>query len=220
MVFRDRQDAGHHLAERLLPYQKEDCLILALPRGGVMVGYEVAKRLQKPLDILVVRKIGAPGHEELAVGAIGPENVVVWNWDLLNYLRFHPEDLEGIVQREKNELNRRLKAFRGERPFPVLQGKTAIIVDDGLATGATARAAIQAIKVLKPGKLVLAVPVGSSATVSELRQEVDALVCLETPTEFSAVSQWYERFPQNSDQEVVALLSDAWQQDMGQTAHP
>jgi predicted phosphoribosyltransferase len=216
-VFADRRDAGRQLAEELLPYQKEDCLVLALPRGGVVVGYEVAKRLQAPLDVLVVRKIGAPGQEELAVGAVGPENVVVWNWDLLNYLRFHPEDLENIVQREKLELKRRQEAFRGQRPFPDLQGKTVIVVDDGLATGATARAAIQAAKALRPGKVVLAVPVGSRSTANDFRQDVDDLVCLETPVQFSAVSQWYEKFPQNSDREVIELLSSAWRQEAGQS---
>lgn len=219
-MFQDRRDAGRQLAEKLLPYQRENCLVLALPRGGVVVGYEVAKRLQAPLDVLVVRKVGAPGHEELAVGAIGPENVVVWNWDLLNYLRLHPENLDRAVQQEKLELKRRLEAFRGQRPFPDLQDKTVIVVDDGLATGATAKAAIQAAKALKPGKLVLAIPVGSPSTVSELRYAVDDLVCLEMPAQFSAVSQWYEQFPQNSDQEVIGLLSVAWRSESGQSIRP
>ncbi len=210
MLFRDREDAGQQLAKRLMPYQREDCIILALPRGGVPVGQVIAQQLGKPLDVLVVRKIGAPGQRELAVGAIGPGNVVVWNQDVLDCLRIQPELLEPQIQKEKAELARRLELFRGQRPFPDLAGKTAIVVDDGLATGATARAAIQAVQALGPARIILAVPVGARSTVSEMRQQVDELLCLEAPEYFEAVSQWYEKFPQNSDQEVIALLRDAW----------
>ena len=210
MLFRNREDAGQQLAEKLRSYQREDCIILALPRGGVPVGRVIAQRLGKPLDVLVVRKIGAPGQRELAVGAIGPGDVVVWNQDVLDYLHIQPELLDTQIQREKAELSRRLELFRGKRPFPDLAGKTAIVVDDGLATGATAKAAIQAIRVLGPAKTILAVPVGARATVSDMRQRVDELICLEAPEYFEAVSQWYEKFPQNSDQEVIDLLRDAW----------
>jgi putative phosphoribosyl transferase len=217
MVFQNRQDAGHQLAQALESYRHENALILGLPRGGVILAYEVALHLDKPMDVLVVRKIGAPGHEELAVGAIGPNDVVVWNRDLLEHLRCHPAVLEDRIQQEKAELSRRLEIFRGQRPFPSLAGKTAILVDDGLATGATARAAIQAVKAMKPGKVVLAVPVGADSTVSELRREVDELVCLETPDFFDAVSRWYEEFPQNTDDEVVELLNQAWHQQVNRS---
>lgn len=213
MVFHDRQDAGRQLAKVLEPYQKEDCIILALPRGGVILAYEVADHLKKPLDVLVVRKIGAPGQEELAIGAIGPNNVLVWNRELLEHLRFHPAILEERIQQEKMELARRLETFRGKRAFPILTGKTVILVDDGLATGATARAAIEAVKVLRPSRVVLAVPVGARSTVSELRHMVDEMVCLETPDFFDAVSRWYEHFPQNTDEEVIQLLHQAWNQE-------
>lgn len=216
MVFHDRQDAGQQLAHALEPYRREDCIILALPRGGVILAYEVARHLNKPLDVLVVRKIGAPGQEELAIGAIGPNNVLVWNRELLEHLRFRPAVLEDRIQQEKLELARRLESFRGKRPFPTLEGKTAILVDDGLATGATARAATQTVKALNPSKVVLAVPVGAQSTVSELRQDVDELVCLETPDFFDAVSRWYEQFPQNTDEEVIQLLHQAWSQEIGQ----
>lgn len=206
MPFHDREDAGRQLAEKLLSYQHEDCLILALPRGGAPIGHEIARRLKKPWDVLVVRKIGAPNQQELAVGAIGPGNVVVWNQEILHYLHLRPEQMAPQIQRETTELNRRLILFRGHSPFPQLTGKTVIIVDDGLATGATARAAIQAVKALQPAKTILAVPVGARSTVSELRPEVDALICLEAPEYFESVSQWYQKFPQTTDQEVVALL--------------
>jgi len=211
MLFQDRADAGRKLAARLGHYQREDCIVLALPRGGVPVGYEVAQALGKPLDILVVRKVGLPGQEELAIGAVGPGDVTVWNQSLLAYFRLNSASLQAIVDREKAELVRRLSAFRGQRPYPQVQRKTVILVDDGLATGASARAAIQAVKAMDPSKVVLAVPVGSQSTVSELRHMVDELVCVETPVYFEAVSAWYRNFSQTTDQEVIDLLHQAWQ---------
>ncbi|WP_373531567.1 phosphoribosyltransferase [Vampirovibrio sp.] len=210
MVFRNRTDAGKQLTEALLPYQRENCIILALPRGGVAVGHEVAKRLKKPLDVMVVRKIGAPGHEELAAGAIGPHDVLVLNRDVLVMLRLQPEALQDRIEQEKKELNRRLHLFRGDSPFPDLDGTTVILVDDGLATGATARAAIKAVKALKPAKIVLAIPVGTRPLLAQLRYEVDELVCLESPEHFDAVSAWYLEFPQCSDSEVIHWLNDLW----------
>jgi putative phosphoribosyl transferase len=213
MVFRNRTDAGRQLAEALLPYQREKCIILALPRGGVAVGHEVAKRLKKPLDVMVVRKIGAPDHEELAAGAIGPQNVLVLNRDVLVMLRLQPQALQARIEREQKELNRRLTLFRGERPFPDLDGKTVILVDDGLATGATARAAIKAVKALKPGKIVLAVPVGTRPLLAQMRYEVDELICLESPEHFDAISAWYLDFPQCTDSEVIHWLHDLWDEE-------
>lgn len=213
MVFRNRTDAGRQLAEALLPYQRENCIILALPRGGVAVGHEVAKRLKKTLDVMVVRKIGAPDHEELATGAIGPQNVLVLNRDVLVMLRLQPQALQARIEREQKELNRRLTLFRGERPFPDLDGKTVILVDDGLATGATARAAIKAVKALKPGKIVLAVPVGTRPLLAQMRYEVDELICLESPEHFDAISDWYLDFPQCTDSEVIHWLHDLWDEE-------
>ncbi len=209
MVFKDRSDAGRQLAEALLPYQRENCLIFGLPRGGVEVAIEVARRLQKPMDVLVVRKIGAPGHEELAAGAVGPENVLILNRDVLVMLGLQADALPPRIEKARIELNRRLQQYRGSRPFPTLSGKTAIIVDDGLATGATARAAIKAIKALEPAKVVLAVPVGTRPLLSQLRYEVDEIICLEKPESFDAVSAWYERFPQCTDAQVVQWLQEA-----------
>jgi len=211
MLFQDRLDAGRQLAARLNHYQNEDCIVLALPRGGVPVGYEVAKALGKPLDILVVRKVGLPGQEELAVGAVGPGDVTVWNYSLLDYFHLDSLSLQPVVEREKTELSRRLSAFRGQRPYPDVHGKTVILVDDGLATGASARAAIQAVKAMGPSQVVLAVPVGSQSTVFDLRNMVDELICVETPVYFEAVSLWYRNFFQTTDHEVVELLQDAWQ---------
>lgn len=213
MLFQDRSDAGRKLVSRLAPYQREDSIVLALPRGGVPVGFEVAESLQMPFDVLVVRKIGMPGHEELAIGAVGPGNVVVWNQDLLDRFQLSPSVLQESVARQNAELSRRLMAFRGDRPYPDLIGRTVILVDDGLATGASARAAIQAVDAMGPGKVVLAVPVGAQSTVAELRPLVDELVCLESPEFFEAVSAWYIQFPQNSDREVIDLLNRSWRKE-------
>jgi putative phosphoribosyl transferase len=213
MVFRDRTDAGKQLAEMLQPYRRENCVILALPRGGVQVAYEVAKGLKKPMDVMVVRKIGAPGHEELAAGAIGPEDVLVVNRDVLVMLGLQPHSLQERIEREKRELDRRLSLYRDNRPYPDLDGKTVILVDDGLATGATARAAIKAVKELRPGKIILAIPVATRPLLSQLRYEVDEVVCLEAPEYFDAVSAWYVNFPQCTDEQVVGWLQDLWSKE-------
>jgi predicted phosphoribosyltransferase len=210
MAFKDRLDAGRQLAKMLMPYAREDCIILALPRGGVVLGVEVAKTLGKPLDVLVVRKIGAPMQPELAVGAIGPDGSTVLNRELIDHLGIKGQELADRIAREATELNRRLRLFRGERLFPELGGRTVIIVDDGLATGSTAEAAIQTVKAMDASKIVLAVPVGPRSTISVLRHDVDELVCMEAPEVFDAVSRWYVDFPQVSDAEVVNLLEEAW----------
>ena len=212
MAFKDRKDAGQQLARMLAPYEKERCLVLALPRGGVVVGHEIAQQLHQPLDVLIVRKIGAPRHEELAAGAIAPGNVLILNRDVLAVLGLQPDALAAKIEQEKQELERRLKLYRGDRPFPDVSGLTIILVDDGMATGATAKAAVRAVKEMHPAKLVLAVPVGARPTISELRYEVDELVCLEAPEHFEAVSNWYVNFPQNTDQEVISLLQENWQE--------
>jgi predicted phosphoribosyltransferase len=217
MAFRDRKDAGHQLAKALERYREEDCIILGLPRGGVTVASQVAKALDKPLDIMAVRKLGAPTHPELAIGAVAPDNVLVLNHQLIRSLGVEEEELQALIRKETAELNRRLHYFRGNRPFPDLQDRAVILVDDGLATGASAMAAIRAARALKAGRIVLAVPVGAYSTVADLRHEVDELACLEAPEFFDAVSRWYVDFPQVSDSEVIALLEFAWGNDLGDT---
>lgn len=215
MVFRDRKDAGQQLAKALEPYQQEDCIILGLPRGGVVVAAEIAKVLNKPLDIMAVRKLGAPTHPELAIGAVAPNDVLVLNQHLIRALDVKEDELQEILRRETAELNRRLHYFRGRRPFPKLQNKTVLLVDDGLATGASAMAAIRATRAMGAHHIVLAVPVGAHSTVSDLRREVDELICLEAPEFFDAVSHWYVAFPQTTDTEVIRLLESSWGNDLG-----
>lgn len=217
MTFKNRQDAGSKLAQALLPYAHEKPIILALPRGGIAIGFEVAQTLNAPLDVLVVRKLGAPHHEELAIGAIGPGNVAILNHDLIQLLGISNEALQTVIDQETLELNRRLRRYRGERPYPNFHNRTVIIVDDGLATGATALAAIQTIKEQHPARVILAVPVCARSSAFALRSEVDDLVCLETPDQFSAVSLWYVNFDQTTDEEVMNLLNKSWRKVASKT---
>lgn len=213
--FRDRQDAGRRLAQKLFHYAgREDVLVLALPRGGVPVAYEVAKELQAPLDVFLVRKLGTPGHEELAMGAIATGGVRVLNDDVVRNFRISQDAIHAVADRELRELERREHAYRGERLAPELRGRTVILVDDGLATGATMRAAVEALKAqaLKgqgPAKIVVAVPTAAAETCAALRAEVDEIVCAETPEPFYGVGMWYENFSQTSDDEVRDLLETA-----------
>ncbi len=216
-MFKDRQDAGRQLGERLLPYAREDAIVLGLPRGGIPVAAEIARKLQAPLDVLVVRKLGAPGHEELAFGAIGPAGGITLNPDVVQLLGLCQSDIERVAAVERRELERREHRFRGRRPFPNLAGRTVILVDDGLATGATAMAAIGAVRHMQPRRIILAVPVGSAQAVSMLRPEVDELLCLVAPDDFRAVSLWYEHFNQTSDEEVIRLLGTFQEQPERQT---
>lgn len=208
-VYRDRHDAGRKLAERLAHYRDEpDVLVLALPRGGVAVGYEVAEALHAPLDVFMVRKLGYPGHEEYAMGAITTGGVRVMN--PMPGLRVSPEALAHVVAREELELARREQLYRAQRSPINVAGRTVILVDDGLATGATMRAAALAIRQQHPGRLVLAVPVGAPSSVAELTGKADEIVVPAQPEPFFAVSLWYEHMPQASDDEVRALLQRAW----------
>lgn len=210
MVFASRAGAGRQLAGRLLRYaDREDVIVLALPRGGVPVAYEVAERLNVPLDVFIVRKIGTPGNEELAMGAIASGGVVVMNDDVVTRARIPGTELEYAIGIEREELARREKAYREGRLPLELKGKTVILVDDGLATGATMRAAVQALRRLQPATIVAAVPVGAEDAVSELRDQVDELICLSTPYDFRGVSLWYVEFPQIWDDEVRELLHRA-----------
>jgi putative phosphoribosyl transferase len=207
--FRDRAEAGRLLAERLREYAgRDDVIVLALPRGGVPVAYEVAKALDAPLRVFVVRKIGVPGHEELAMGALASGGILVLDHDLVRALGLGQSDVERVVDAESRELARREAAYGALDPQE-LQGKTAILVDDGLATGATMRAAALAVRRLNPARVVVAVPVAAEETCDRFRDVVDEIVCDATPKPFRAVGLWYEDFSQTSDDEVRDLLSRA-----------
>jgi predicted phosphoribosyltransferase len=210
MAFRDRADAGRALAERLAHYaNRPDVLVLALPRGGVPVAYEVARALGAPLDVFLVRKLGVPGQEELAMGAIATGGVRVLNDDVLRVLQIPDEVIESVAESQGRELERRERSYRDDRPLPRVRGRTVILIDDGLATGSSMRAAIAALRQQKPARIVVAVPVAAAATAEEMRREVDELVCVATPEPFYAVGSWYEDFTQTSDAEVHALLEQA-----------
>lgn len=202
--FADRAEAGALLAERL--QDAHDPVILALPRGGVAVAVPIARKLDAVLDVLVTRKIGYPPTPELGVGAIAEGGEPVLNLALLHRLGMTPEDVDDVVEQERRELARRVRAYRGDRPLPALEGREVIVADDGLATGGTARAALRAVRGAGPAKLTLAVPVGAAETVESLREEADEVVVLLTPVDFRAVGQWYERFDQLSDADVLRLL--------------
>jgi len=207
----DRVTAGRDLARRLLEYRaRADVIVLALPRGGVPVGAEIAHALQVPLDIIVVRKLGTPGHEELAMGAISSGGIRVLNESIISSLRIRSDVIDRVAAREQTELERRMRAYRGDRAWPSLEGKYVIVVDDGIATGATIRAAIAALRSQAPAKLIVAVPVAPAATIAELRNEADEVVCLATPEPFHAIGIWYWSFPQLADEEVREILSACW----------
>jgi putative phosphoribosyl transferase len=207
-MFEDRMDAGKQLAQALKAYAPDKPIILALPRGGVPIGYEIAQALNAPLDVLVVRKIGAPWDPEFGVGAIA-QGVHVFDQHSMQALGLSPDDLHDVIMREQQELERRIIAYRGDRPFPDIKARTVIIVDDGLATGITTRAAIQAIKQLAPSHIILAVPAGPQDTIDTLKSLVDVLICLEVPKFFMAVGACYRYFSQVSDQEVKDLLNQS-----------
>lgn len=209
MNFSNRRQAGQMLAERLGAYRKQPrVLVLALPRGGVPVASEVAAALGAPLDVFVVRKLGVPHHPEYAMGAIASGGVRVMNPDAA-HLRLDPSEVEAVVVREQQELERRERLYRGARPPPSLQGRTVILVDDGLATGSTMRAAVLAARQQGAGRIVVAVPVAAPETAESLRGEVDEVVCVATPVPFHAVGLWYDDFDQVSDDEVRTLLAAA-----------
>lgn len=208
--FRDRRDAGRQLAEELKAYtNRPEVLVLALPRGGVPVAFEVAQALHAPLDIFLVRKLGVPGHEELAMGAIASGGVRILNEEVVHTLGIHEQTIERVAAAEQHTLEERERAYRGERPRPVVRGRTVLLVDDGLATGATMRAAVVALRQQGPKRSVVAVPVAAVDTCEEFRAEVDEIVCAVTPEQFVAVSLWYQDFSQTTDEEVRELLERA-----------
>jgi putative phosphoribosyl transferase len=206
--FRDRREAGRLLASRLAAYaNRPDVLVLALPRGGVPVAFEVARALGAPLDVFVVRKLGVPGHEELAMGAIATGGVRVLNDQVVRALRIPEYVIEAVAEKERQELARRERLYRGDRPFPDVRGRTAILVDDGLATGTTMQAAVRALRQQQAARIVVAVPLAAPETCQELSEEVDDIVCAVTPEPFEAVGLWYEDFSQTTDEEVGDLLA-------------
>jgi predicted phosphoribosyltransferase len=208
--FQGRRDAGRVLASLLQHYRgRDDVIVLALPRGGVPVAYEVARALGAPLDVFLVRKLGVPGHEELAMGAIASGGVIVLEDDVVRGLDIPPEVIQRVADQEARELERRERAYRGDRPFPNLAGKVVILVDDGLATGSSMRAAIQAVRSRRPARIVVAVPAAPESTCRELEHEVDEVICAVTPAPFFAVGQAYWDFTQTTDDEVRALLRSA-----------
>lgn len=208
--FHNRTDAGHQLADGLQEFAgRDDVVVHALPRGGVPVGFEVAQRLGAPLDVIVVRKLGVPGHEELAMGAIASGDVTVRNDDVIGGLGIDDDTVERVAVREREELRRREQRFRGDRDTPSVEGKTVIVVDDGIATGSTVRAAVQALRRRKPARIVVAMPVAPREACGELEELADDVVCLQTPAPFMAVGAWYEDFRQTTDDEVRDLLDRA-----------
>ena len=209
--FRNRLEAGRQLAKRLGAWERQpDAIVLALPRGGVPVGYAIAQRLGIALDILIVRKLGMPHHEEYAMGAVGSGGVRVLQPGVPGLMGVTAEDVDAVAARELAELQRRERVYRGGRAPLDLAGRRAILVDDGVATGATMLAAIEVARRLAPRTLALAIPVAPPDTVAELRPRVDELVCLSTPEQFRSVGQWYDQFEQTSDEEVQDLLASAW----------
>ena len=207
-LFRDRRAAGRLLATKLARYaERPDVVVLALPRGGVPVAYEVAQALDTPLDVFVVRKLGLPGHEELAMGAVATGGVRVLNEPIVRGLSIPDDVIEAVAAREQAELARRERLYRGDRPPLDVRGRTVILVDDGLATGATMQAAIQALRQLHPARIVVAVPTAALETCDALRAKADDVVCAVTPDPFYAVGLWYEDFSQTSDDEVRELLA-------------
>lgn len=210
MYFRDRIDAGHQLAQALSAYRGQaDVVVLALPRGGVPVGFEVARQLRAPLDVFLVRKLGVPGHEELAMGAVASGGTRVLNRDVVYELDIPDRVIEAVAVSELAELERRERLYRDDRPAPDVTGKTVVLVDDGLATGSTMRAAAAALRRRGPARLVIGVPVAARQICDELRGEADDLVCVITPEPFYAVGIWYEDFAQTTDDEVRDLLARA-----------
>jgi putative phosphoribosyl transferase len=214
LLIKDRAWAGQQLAARMLKYRKRrGVLVLALPRGGVPVAAEIAHELHAPLDILVVRKLGAPGHEELAMGAIADGGVRVLNDSVIASLGVSDAMIEEVARRERTELERRVAVYRGSRPSPLVGGQHVILVDDGIATGATIHAAVDALREKSVGAITVAVPVAAFDSLTQLRRGVEEVVCLATPEPFGAVGIWYESFPQLTDDDVRSVLAGRWTEE-------
>jgi predicted phosphoribosyltransferase len=210
VIFQDRSEGGRLLAQALRQYEgRPDVVVLALPRGGVPVAYEVAKALKAPLDVFIVRKLGVPGHEELAMGAIATGGVRILNDEVVRQLNVPPQMIELTTMREQQELERRERLYRGDKPAPDVRGKTVIVVDDGLATGSTMKVALAALRQQQPAKLIAAAPIAPPDTCESLQEVADEVVCAVTPEPFMAVGAWYRRFDQTTDEEVRDLMKRA-----------
>jgi putative phosphoribosyl transferase len=210
MIFQNRTDAGRQLAHQLLAYaNRPDILVLALPRGGVPVAFEIARELKVPLDVFVVRKLGVPGQEELAMGAMASGGSYVLNQHLIRAIGLTQDEVNAVIAQEKHELQRRQRLYRNDRPYPDLHNRTVILVDDGLATGATMYAAVNALRKLEPARLIVAVPVAVKEVCDRFRQIADEIVCVQTPDPFDGVGRWYADFSQTTDDEVRELLARA-----------
>jgi putative phosphoribosyl transferase len=209
MIFQNRQQAGAQLARQLKKYKGKRTVVLAIPRGGVVVGGKVAQALSCPLDVIIPRKVRAPGNPEFAIGAIGPHEQIFLDQKILDQYKIPKDYLNAEIGRQGVEMERRERVYREGRPSLVLKGKTVILVDDGIATGATTRVAIKSIKCQRPKKLILGVPVGPKEAMTVLEKEVDEVVCLATPEPFYAIGQFYQEFDQTTDKEVVGVLRRA-----------
>ncbi len=208
--FRNRTEAGQFLGRKLARYaDRDDVLVLALPRGGVPVAYEVAKRLNAPLDVIIVRKLGVPGQEELAMGALASGGIRVLNGEVVDSLRISDEVIDAVAAREEKELVRRERAYRGQRNRIEVEGRIVVLVDDGIATGSTMRAAVNALRQQQPKRVIVAVPTAAASTYREFQNEADEMVAVMAPELFYGVGQWYEDFSQTTDQEVRQLLDQA-----------
>ena len=218
--YADRRQAGKQLASKLAGYaNRSDVLVLALPRGGVPVAFEVARALRASLDVFLVRKLGVPGQEELAMGAIATGGVRVLNEEVTGRIDIPSSTIDEVASREEQELKRRERLYRGDRPAPNVQGRTVILIDDGLATGSTMRAAVTALRKMQPSEIIVAVPVAAAETCADLRSEVDEVICGATPEPFMAVGAWYSDFEQTSDREVRELLDRIASYSYGSTLH-
>ena len=206
MIFRDRRDAGRRLARRLLKYKDQETIVLGVPRGGIVVADEVANALGAPLDVILARKIGAPQNEELAIGAVATDGSVLMDESLVSCLSVPPLYVQIEAGRQRKEIDRRLKEYRGARPLPDLRNRTVLVIDDGVATGMTMKAVLTALLPQKPRRVVLALPVAPVSAVTELKTYVDDLVVLDTPEPFNYVGQWYASFEQTTDEEVMSIL--------------
>ncbi|HAT1596494.1 TPA: phosphoribosyltransferase [Legionella pneumophila] len=206
--FQDRYQAGQLLGDKLKSYaNRNDVIVLALPRGGVPVAAMISEVINAPLDLMIVRKLGVPGHEELAFGALASNKITVYNEELLQYLQLSQKDINQVISQEENELARRNRAYRGDKPFPDLKNKIVILVDDGIATGASMRVAVLALRKESPKKIIVAVPVAPEDMKDIMKNVADEYVCLISPLSFNAVGLWYEDFSQTEDEEVLYLLS-------------
>ena len=205
-LFRDRVEAGKRLASALIDFAGKDAIVLAIPRGGVVVGFEVARVLDVPLDVIIPRKIGAPDNPELAIGAMTEDGTIILDESLVKYLRVPGDYIKEESERQKLEIERRLKLYRGDVAYPSLKNRDVIIVDDGIATGSTMKAALASIRKRGAKRIAVAIPVGPPSTIRELEEDADRVVCLYTPEAFYAIGQFYEDFAQTTDEEVIELL--------------